>query len=314
MESRAVVRPSMALAVALAALLMTAPALAGKARKEKPKEPPAPTPAAAPATPEALAAAAAASKLHPVKADAVYDGLAFGKDIEALTGYMRDRVQREVKPKILATPDVRQRDELQAAAEKEVEEFSLSHVEFRGQPTGWDVSILSGEFRHNARQEMRTWRERNTQAYFLVSEGTLWKLIQQQPSDERPFEEVLSQLRGAYGPPAAIETRTVYKDGEPSEVPERVTWTDGVFTVQAIDMSTLYHAHVVKWALTEVEQRVASTGPAAVGVDLKAQFRTEDILRDVTTPSDHSVDDIVDRLLDGTAPTPPPKPAPDPEP
>lgn len=304
---------SMALALALALVLLALPALAAKGRKA-PKKPAEPAPApAAELTPEQIVAAAAASKLHPEKAFPEFEALAFGKDLDALTEYMRQRTDREVRPRILATPDVRQRDKLQAAAARQVEEFSLSHVEFRGQPTGWDVSILSGEFRHNARQEMRRHVEGETHAYFLLSEGTLWKVVRQSPAEERSFDQLLTQLRGAYGPPDSVETRTEYRDGEPVQVPERVTWKDGTLTVQAVDMSTLYKAHVVKWTVAPIERRVATMGTAAPRVDIKQQFRTEDVLRDVTTPSDRSVDDIVDRLLQGTAETTPP-PKSDPEP
>lgn len=312
MERRTVLTRSLPAALVVAALLVTATAFAGKARKPKPAEVQ-PTPAAAPATPEQLAAAAAASKLHPSKAFPEYAGLAFSKDTEALTSYMRERVAREVRPKLLATPDVRQRDLLQADAEKQVEEFSRSYVDFRGQPTGWDVSILSGEFRHNARQEMRRHQERDAHAYFMVSEGTLWKLIQQQPAEAQTFDQLLTQLRGAYGPPTRVETRTEYRDGKAVAVPERATWEDGTMTVQAVDMSTLYQSHVVKWALTDVESRVAGTGAGGPRVDIKHHFRTHDVLRDVTTPSDRSVDDIVDRLLEGKV-APPTKAETDPKP
>jgi len=310
MTRRPVTGPALTLAALLAMLLLTGPATAGKAGKPargKPAETAAPVPAA-PASPEAIAAAAAGSALHPQKAFPDYDGLTFGKDVEALTAYMRQHVDRRYRPQILATPDVRQRDELQARAGKQVEAFSLSHVEFRGQPTGWDVSVLSGEFRHNARQELRRHADGEVQSYFLLSEGALWKLVRQSPASERTFDELIAQLRGAYGAPKSIETRTEYRDGAAVELPERVTWEDGTLVVQAVDMGTLYAAHLVKWALGSVEQQVAAMGRDATGVDIKDRFRTEDVLRDVTTPSDKSVDDIVDRLLQGSTP-----PAPTPE-
>lgn len=312
MARRPVVRRSLPIAIVLAALLLALPSLAAKSRKPAKGAPETPPPAAA-LTPEALAAAAAASKLHPAKAFPEFEGLALGKDMDALTAYMRQRVDREVRPKMLATPDVRQRDKLQAEAEKQVEAFSLSHVEFRGQPTGWDVSILSGEFRHNARQELRRHTDSEVHGYFLLSEGTLWKVVRQSPAGERPFDQLLAQLRGAYGAPATVESRTEYREGNPVEVPERATWQDGTLTVQAVDMGTLYAAHVVKWDVAAIEQRVATMGTTAPRVDIKQQFRTEDVLRDVTTPSDRSVDDIVDRLLQGTAETPPPKSEPQPK-
>lgn len=313
MARRPVGRPWLPIAIVLAALLLALPALAAKGRKPAKRAPETPPAPAVVHTPESLAVAAAASPLHPFKAFPEFEALALGKDMDALTDYMRQRVDREVRPKMLATPDVRQRDKLQAEAAKQVEDFSLSHVEFRGQPTGWDVSILSGEFRHNARQEMRRHTAGETHAYFLLSEGTLWKLVRQSPAAERPFDQLVAQLRAAYGVPTSVESRTEYREGEPIEVPERAIWRDGTLTVQAVDMGTLYGAHVVKWDVAAIEQRVATMGTAGPRVDIKQHFRTEDVLRQVTTPSDRSVDDIVDRLLQGTAEKEAPKSDPQPK-
>jgi hypothetical protein len=307
MTRRSVVACALSFAALLGMLLLAGPASAAKARKPaKGKGHPAEeAPAAAALTPEQLVAAAAASALHPQKAFPEYAGLPFGGDMDGLMGYVRQAVDRDVRPKMLATPDVRQRDKLQAEAAKEVETVSLSHVDFRGQPTGWDVSILSGEFRHNARQEMRRRTSGELHSYFLLSEGSLWKLVRQAPAAERSFDQLLTALRGAYGAPTKVETRREYRDGQAVEVPERATWEDGALTVQAVDMGTLYGAHLVKWALTPVEQQVAAIGRGPVGLDIKDRFRTEDVLRDVTTPSDRSVDDIVDRLLQGSGPVEP---------
>lgn len=300
---------------AFSAFLLLGTSGAEAARSKKPAkkaEPPATPVVTAPPTPAELAAAAATSALHPAKAFPAYEGLAFGKDLDALTQYMRARMEREVRPQMLATPDVRQRDRLQAEAESKVEEFSKSHVEFRGQATGYDVSILSGEFRHGARQEMRTHHTTDdVHGYFLLSEGTLWKLIRQQDTDSGPFEDLLTRLRTAYGKPAQVEMRTIYRDGEAVQIPERATWDDGTFTVQAVDMGAIYKSQVVKWALKSVEDPIAATGRRGWGVDIKEQYKTDDVLRDIMAPEDDpSVDSIVDRLLDDTAPRKPPKPAP----
>ena len=286
--------------------------LAGPARGgDAPPADPASGGAPAADAPAAAAKDASTSALHPDRAfGELYDALPFGGDVDAVTTFERERVRKVYRMRMVATPDVARRDRLRAEAEEEVEEFSRSHVEFRGQPTGYDVSILSGDFRHRARQAMRLRIDDVGRSYFLFSEGTLWKALRQIPAAAQPFDQVLAAMKAAYGEPARVETRTVM-DGETAAPRiEKAVWEDGILTVTAEDRSDVYKAYVLRWALTDVESRVSAIARPDAGGD--ARRGTEDILREVMTPEDDpsAVSDIVDRLLErgGTKPAPAPAP------
>lgn len=296
-QKRAIVRRC---AVLLGCLALSLPGSAFGARKPAKPEPVEVAPQ--PVAPEA-------SALVPGKAFPEYEGLPLGKDLEALMVYERGRVDDVYRPLVKATPDVAERDRLHKEAAEKVEVFSRSHHEFTGQASGWDVSILSGEFRHGAGHAMRIRDDGDVKTFFLLANGTLWKLIYQASSGYEKFADVVDRLKAAYGRPKTMETRTLQQGDKMIEVPERAVWDDGTLTVVATDLSALYQAHTVKWAITSAESQLAGL-KATDRPDPKAEFRTSDVLRDISTPSaDGSVEDIVDEVLKGG--TAKPKPAPD---
>ena len=241
----------------------------------------------------------AESALLPGKFLSEFEALPFGGDVAALIAYERGRIGSLYRARIRGTPDVRKRDRLEAEAEERVVAFSKTHVEFSGQATGFDVSVLSGEFRHRAGHALRTREDGGTRFYFLLSGGKLWKLVCQKPA-KGEFSEMFGKLRAIYGEPAKIETRTVYREGDAVDLPHRISWTDGLVSVVLTDMSAVYNSHVVKWALVSEEQRLselAETRPA----DPRKRFGASRELMDVMKKDeeDPSLDDIVDQLLEG---------------
>lgn len=272
----------------LLSVVLSGPATADEAAATAAKEAP---------TAEAALPDVSQSTLGPERFIKALGVVPFGKDIAALTAYRAERLAEQYRTRILGTPDVRQRDLLEAEQKEKLEEFEKSHVEFRGQRTGYDISILSGEFRHNARQSMRLVVEDDAIVHFLLTEGMLWKVIYQMPAEGKSFADLLARARATYGEPLSLRMRTVYREGEPVESPEEATWEDGGLRFVLHDQATLYRAHVAKWELIDVEARVAGGTPARGTPG--DRFRAEDALREVMTPDDTDVEDIVDRLLEG---------------
>lgn len=278
--------------VACVLALTVSSALAAK----KPKKPSEPKPA--------KAADPMSSPLQPDKLAPEYARLPFGGTKKAVLDFERSRIQAEYQRRIVSTPDVRERDQLRAKADEVFEAFAQTYFEFNGRRSGYDVSVLSGEFRHSTGQSLLLHEEGKLRGYLLFSEGKLWKLVHQQPA-EGSFDALVEKAKEAYGPPDSVEVRTVFEGEEPVEKPKTATWKRGGLTFVLTDESALYGTFIAKWAVTEVEDRIARQAPSG-GTDVRKQFGTEDVLMDIMTPSEESVSDIVDQILEGE-PKPKPK-------
>jgi len=274
-----------------------------------------PEPPAAPAAPPDFTQA----PLRPGKWLADCEGLPFGGDRDAMLAFERRRVDAELRPRLAATPDIRQRDLLQAEAARSVTAFAETRTAFDGQHTGYDVSILSGEFRHGAGQSLLFRDRGRARLYFLFSQGRLWKLLVRQPAGE-PFADVLAELQALYGPPTSVRERSGFADEATAAVPEAAAWSDATMSVTVSDQSQLYAAYLVTWTAKGMVAGADLPSGAAdtQSLDAHRRFRTEDALREITGPADAPTD-IVDQILGGrpavpVAPEPPePKPTPSPK-
>lgn len=100
-----------------------------------------------------------------------------------------------------------------------------SHTQLRGSRTGYEVSIISGEFKKDNNEELLRVRDEVAQRYYLFVDGKLYRVVVAYNSDyveNVGFETFLAQASRRYGRPVSSDYGEVF--GE--EVLVRATWED----------------------------------------------------------------------------------------
>src|SRR5262249_4863237 len=128
-------------------------------------------------------------------------------------------------------------DRLRSEKRGEIARVSQSYTAFEGKRTGWDVSIIEGEFAHNTGESMiERWENsggKNQRRFFFFHDGRLWKMLVSLdvsilPADKKNFETFQKVMQGQYGA----------GDVEPG----LITWRTDEFHVRALDKLATYDA------------------------------------------------------------------------
>ena len=133
----------MAASPAISADAKKKPAPAKKAPAKKPE--PAPKKAAPPPMVTADHKKALAEK---------FGGFKFGMTKDEILKVLQKQIDDRFEEKIKATTDVAAQDKLRKEKKSELARTSGTYVEFNGKKTGWDVSIIDGEFAHGTGESM----------------------------------------------------------------------------------------------------------------------------------------------------------------
>ena len=97
---------------------------------------------------------AGGSAIGPERYNERFLGLAMDADLAGLLEYVQNRVRMSYKDRLLDTPGAHERDSINAEIDVRIQTVKDSQVEFKGQQTGYNVSVVAGEFAHNTTESM----------------------------------------------------------------------------------------------------------------------------------------------------------------
>jgi hypothetical protein len=164
-------------------------------------------------------------------------GFKFGMTKDEILGVLQKQINERYEEKIKATTDVAQQDRYRKEKKAELGRVSQTYVKFDGKSTGWDVSIIEGEFAHNTGEAlMERWENeggKNNRRFFFFYNDRLWKMfisldVSMIPEDKRNFDTFKSVMEGQYGKGAI--------DGA------SIAWRAGEFEARAVDKLKDYGA------------------------------------------------------------------------
>ncbi len=217
-----------ALALSTALALMSASALAGGTK-------PAPAAKAAPAAKKKAPPPLSAD--HKKALAELYAGFKFGMTKDDVLGVLQKQIDEASDDKLKATTDVAAQDRIRRDKKAELARIASSYTSFEAKTTGWDVSIVAGEFAHNTGEAlMERWENsggKNQRRFFFFYNGKLWKMfvsldVSILPEDKKNFDTFRGILEGKYG------------GGDVGD--STITWRAGEFDVRAIDRLKDYDA------------------------------------------------------------------------
>lgn len=161
----------------------------------------------------------------------------FGMTKAQVLKALEDDVGKRYDKQIFATSDVYQQDKLRRERAQELERVRSSYVEFEGNVTGWDVSLIDDQFAHKTGESMMVyWEvegERSQRRFFFFFEGRLYKMVQALDASiieksQRNFATFKSLMQRRYG--------------EAREHDSGLSWVTKKFMVLALDKLTHYDA------------------------------------------------------------------------
>lgn len=202
----------------------------GAKAKAKPKTPAGQTQAKKPTMP-------AVSPEHKKALAELLGAFKFGMSKDEVIGLLTKQLDDAYAEKITATNDIHAQDNLRAEKKDRVAEITKTFVEFNGQKTGWDVSIIDDQFARNTNESMLVYWEnsggKNQRRFFFFYDGKLWKMFlaldsKQIAEEQRNFDVFRKSMEGRFGPGMVDAT------GE--------EWATSDIDVKAIDRLRFYDA------------------------------------------------------------------------
>ena len=101
----------------------------------------------------------------------------WGMNVDETLGVLAKQLADRKAPELAKITDVYERTKIGKDIRATVEDVRRTTIKFEGQRTGWDVSIIEGEFLHKNGESMMQYREidpatgRDQQRFFLFKDG-----------------------------------------------------------------------------------------------------------------------------------------------
>ncbi|MBM4371579.1 MAG: hypothetical protein FJ098_07990 [Deltaproteobacteria bacterium] len=201
------------------------------------------------------------SPLDPGRYDQTFTLLPFGQTRAEVLKVLRQRFELALQPALAATTEARHREALIGQMERDLEAIRESWTEFKGQDTGYSLSVISTEFQHNADEGVLKYMYGSTSAYFLFSADRLFELfLCVEPNTD--YRDMVEKFKGIYGAPTSIHLET-----EDPKGPYHAHWNDALFEINLAAHLSHYSCNRVRWTyqpmLPGIEQRRAAAKPSS---------------------------------------------------
>jgi len=206
----------------------------------------------------------------------------FGMSKDEVLAALSKQMDESYAEQINATEDVAQQDRLRKEKAKELQRVKKSWVEFKGEKTGWDVSIVDEQFKHNVDEGMLEYWEnqggKNQRRFFFFDDGKLYKMFiqvdtNQFDGDAATFDVFSEGMKTRYG-------AKVWDQAEADLTGE------GSIGVRIIDKSRFYDAFCLVVFDTKMAKAVAADRKERIPADVQDNTMLNSIRDDGTdTPS-----------------------------
>lgn len=165
--------------------------------------------------------------------------LKWGMSKEELLTFLATSIKEKYRPLVQKTRDPLEKDRLRHEFRDEVKRLKESFVEFDGRSTGWDVSFLRGEFTHNNGETMLVQRDKNSQNFYLLINGRLWKWYKAFDAAVFPasnFKQFGKKVQRKFGPGKDANGELSAAAGER----HWIEWQDKRTRLRAVDQTEFY--------------------------------------------------------------------------
>jgi hypothetical protein len=233
-------------------------------------------------------------------------GFEWGMAPKQVLDVLNERIDEKYEDSIRATTDVYEQDRLRKDANKEKNELKKSYVEFKGQRTGWDVSIVDQEYGHNDDESMIVYWEKDAdkgisqRRFFFFVDQQLYKMYiafdaQMFPDGKRTFPDFRAVMEARYGAGELVYD----KDKLGEEVVKHVHWQGPKHYLRAVNKLEFYGTFALALSDPKVDtwiaDRRAQRNPRAAQNNAIIDAVTEGDNAETTLTEGNA--DIVDHIL-----------------
>ena len=245
-----------------------------------------------------FAVASADEALDPGRLDPSMKGLTFGATRDQVVEFLKRRAAAALNERIDTTMDTRDRDRLQREKEERVAAIGTEMATFDSRRSGWDVSVVRGEFAYGTGESMLVVREGKDQWYFFFTNGNFYKLIR--TGTGRPMADWLADAERRYGPPQSVKPAD---PKSPMAGLVSATWASGLLAFDVQDQSEKFACVTYRWALKTADDQVKAEWERT----RKADPGLNPLVKEAITPPGGEGIDPVDEMI-GKKPEPLPQP------
>lgn len=164
----------------------------------------------------------------------------FGQDLAGVVDWARNRLDRRYAPLIADALDMHERAALRARFKRDVQAVERSLVSLDGTRSGYEVSIISGEFVPGTGESILRFLDGQVEHYFFFTEGTVWKYARPLPA-QATFQHRLEQYTRDQGQPAS----TTGPRGRAEGPVAHAVWQGQDREIQLSDRRSLYGSDLV---------------------------------------------------------------------
>ncbi len=168
-----------------------------------------------------------------------------------------------------------------------------SYMPLRGSRTGYEVSVITGEFTPDTGESMMRMRDDVAQFFYFFADGRLYKVViayEQSYVSNIGFEAFFGQVSQRYGRASNTEYGTVR--GE--EVLVQATWSDGTTLLRIDDKREFFGTFTMAFSQQEIEERRAQNRPVVDWAE-----RDSSVSSRVSALMEMSAEDPNARIVDG---------------
>lgn len=185
----------------------------------------------------------------------------WGMTQEEVLGVLGKQLSDRVAPELAKTNDVYEQTQIRKKVKTDVDAVRQTLVKFEGQKTGWDVSIIEGEFLQKNGESMMQYHEtdpdsgRDQQRFFFFHEGRLWKqfvAFNMEAYKGKTFDDFRAAMEARYGKGKPL-TKI---DREGHEKVVAVAWRTSSSYLRAVDLMQFYSNFCLAMSDAAVEARM----------------------------------------------------------
>lgn len=165
--------------------------------------------------------------------------LRWGMSRSELLNFLAANLKEEYRPRMQKTRDPLAKDQLRRDFQAEIKRLKDSYVEFDGRSTGWDVSFLRGEFTHNNDESMLVVRDKNSQNFYFMIDGRLWKWYKAFDAAVFPassFNQFSASVQRKFGDGKEVQGELAPGVGDR----HWIEWQDKATRLRAVDQTEFY--------------------------------------------------------------------------
>jgi hypothetical protein len=222
----------------------------------------------------------------------------WGMSHEDVVKIVTEQVHGKYVELVKKEQDVYKQDQLRQAERDEVQKVRDSYVQFDGQKTGWDVSIVDKEFAQRNSESMLVMWEKDQRRFLFFYNGQLYKQYIAFNAEHpvfagKTFDDFAKLIQNRYGPAEMKFAQLRTKD---DMALDHLEWpASGEFQLWAIDQSSFYG----NFCLVLFHPQVSHTLEAAREAHSNKGPRGNALIDSVTQPEKISGDaneNIVDQI------------------